>query len=323
MKKILIFKTDRLGDLLNISPIINNLKLNYPSSSITLICSEYNKSIAEYYRNDLNLIVFNKPLIFFLLKNFKFFFFNNYDFIFQLDGKNHSYFTSIFIKAKKKVCIKFIKTKNIFGKLITIKRPNFFINFFFDISEVCYEKYDINNNISFHYLSLYFNLLTKLNIKILTKNHYLPFSRPKKISIFKDSYYLIHIDKRWEQFPNTVYINLKKKILSLSKNSHLVISSNVGGNQVFSYLIDELFDKSNIEIVKDPNLYDTISLVYFSHTCVSSHSGLIVHTAAAFNKKIIDIVSNDIFNELDRWIPFNIVYKRFDINNFINNNFDI
>ena len=75
MKKILIFKTDRLGDLLNISPIINNLKLNYPSSSITLICSEYNKSIAEYYRNDLNLIVFNKPLIFFLLKNFKFFFF--------------------------------------------------------------------------------------------------------------------------------------------------------------------------------------------------------------------------------------------------------
>ena len=28
MKKILIFKTDRLGDFLNISPVINNLKLN-------------------------------------------------------------------------------------------------------------------------------------------------------------------------------------------------------------------------------------------------------------------------------------------------------
>ena len=75
MKKILIFKTDRLGDLLNISPIINNLKLNFPSSTITLVCSEYNKSIAEYYQNDLDLIIFKKPLFFFLLKNIKFIFF--------------------------------------------------------------------------------------------------------------------------------------------------------------------------------------------------------------------------------------------------------
>ncbi|MDC0352702.1 hypothetical protein OAM93_05055, partial [Candidatus Pelagibacter sp.] len=72
MKKILIFKTDRLGDLINISPIINNLKLNYPTSSITLICSEYNKSIANYYHNDVKLIVFKRPIIFFLLKNIKF-----------------------------------------------------------------------------------------------------------------------------------------------------------------------------------------------------------------------------------------------------------
>ena len=75
MKKILIFKTDRLGDLLNISPIINNLKLNFPSSTITLVCSEYNKSIAEYYQNDLNLIIFKKPLFFFFIKEYKIYFF--------------------------------------------------------------------------------------------------------------------------------------------------------------------------------------------------------------------------------------------------------
>ena len=39
MKNFLIFKTDRLGDLINISPIISNIKLHYPSSEITLICS--------------------------------------------------------------------------------------------------------------------------------------------------------------------------------------------------------------------------------------------------------------------------------------------
>ena len=120
MKKILIFKTDRLGDLLNISPIINNLKLNYPSSSITLICSRYNKSIAKYYHNDVKIIVFEKPLIFFLIKNIKFFILNKFDFIFQLDGKNHSYFSSILIRAKKKVCVKFIKSKKILSKIIFI-----------------------------------------------------------------------------------------------------------------------------------------------------------------------------------------------------------
>jgi ADP-heptose:LPS heptosyltransferase len=323
MKKILIFKTDRLGDLLNISPIINNLKLNYPSSSITLICSRYNKSIAKYYHNDVKIIVFEKPLIFFLIKNIKFFILNKFDFIFQLDGKNHSYFTSILIRANKKVCIRFIKSKKIFGKLIYIKRPNFFINYLFDEKEISYEDYNIDNNINYHYLSLYLNLLKKLNIKILSKNHYLPFNESKKISKFKKSYCLIHIDQRWEQFPPSVAINLKNKLITLSKSTNIVISSNIGGNKVFDTLNNEFSNKPNIEIVRDPKLHDTISLVYNSNSCISSHSGLIVHTAAAFNKKIIDIVSKDIFNELDRWIPFNVNYKRIDINNFTEVNFEI
>ena len=323
MKKILIFKTDRLGDFLNISPVINNLKLNYPACSITIVCSEYNKSIAEYYRNDIDLIVFNKPLIFFLIKNFKFIFLNKYDLIFQLDGKNHSYFTSILIRAKKKICIKFLKNKNIFGKLISVNRPNFFVNYFFDDCEISNEDYNINNNTNYHYLSLYLNLLKKLNIEVLSKNHYLPFDKVKQISTFKKDYYLIHVDKRWEQFPKSIFISFKDKILELSKYKNIVISSNVGGNQAFNYLNDELFDNTNVEIINNLNLHDTITLVYFSNTCISSHSGLIVHSAAAFNKKIIDIVSKDIFNELDRWIPYNVNYTRFDINNFTDVDFNI
>ena len=204
-----------------------------------------------------------------------------------------------------------------------VSRPNFLMNYFFDEQEISYENYNIDNNTNYHYLSLYLNLLKKLNIKILSKNHYLPFYKTKKISNFNDGYYLIHIDERWEQFPLDVSINLKEKLLILSKSTNIVISSNIGGNKVFRYLNNELLNKPNIEFIIDPNLHDTISLVYNSKYCVSSHSGLIVHTAAAFNKKIIDIVSKDIFNELDRWIPYNIDYKRIDINNFIEVNFEI
>ena len=100
MKNFLIFKTDRLGDLINISPIISSIKLHYPSSEITLICSKYNYSLAKYYEKDLNLIIYNKPLIFFLVKNFQKLITKKYDAILQLDGKNHSYLISLFVRSK-------------------------------------------------------------------------------------------------------------------------------------------------------------------------------------------------------------------------------
>ena len=42
MKNILIFKTDRIGDLVNISPVLYNLNKNFPKSKISLVCSKYN-----------------------------------------------------------------------------------------------------------------------------------------------------------------------------------------------------------------------------------------------------------------------------------------
>ena len=323
MKNILIFKTDRLGDLLNISPIISNLKSNFPSCNITLICSKYNQSIVKYYNKDLNFIVFDEPLFFFLFKNMKSLLFKRYDFILQLDGKNNSYLASIFIRANKKACIKFIKNKLIFGKSFLITRPNFFINNFFDYTEISRENYNLKDNINYHYLTLYFNLIKKLNVKILSKNHYLPFDDPLKVSSFIENYYLFHIDKRWDLFSKSVGIILKEKIILFSQNKNIVISSNIGGNQTFSYLKNKLHKISNIEFISDSTLHDTISLVYFSDCCISSHSGLIVHSAAAFKKRIIDIVPKDIFNELDRWIPFNTDYKRINIENLANENFDI
>ena len=49
MKRILIFKTDRIGDLVNISPVFDNLLKNFPNSEIFLVCSKYNSSVAKYY----------------------------------------------------------------------------------------------------------------------------------------------------------------------------------------------------------------------------------------------------------------------------------
>ncbi len=321
MKKILIFKTDRLGDLLNISPIISNLKLNNPSCEITLICSNYNEPLVKYYHHDLNYIVFKKSIIAFLIKNSYLIFTNKYDLILQLDGKNHSYLLSALIRSTKKACINFIKYKKFFGLNLKIHRPNFLIKFFFNIIEISYENYNHTNNKKFHYLGLYLSLLTKLNIKIETKRHYLPFN-PNSNNIFLNKRYLLfHLDKRWDAFPIKVRENLKKKIISLSYDNKIVVTSNIGSNNFYNFIKKELLNSINIKFYDEPTLNNIISLVYFSETCVSSHSGLIVHSAAAFNKNVIDIVHEEISNELDRWVPFEINYKRYNVENFLNESF--
>ena len=179
----------------------------------------------------------------------------------------------------------------------------------------------MNDNHKYHYLNLYLNLLKKLNINIFSKEHYLPFNNASNPSDFNESYFLFHIDERWSMFEPTTKYKLKEKILILSKKNKIVITSNIGGNKIFKFLKVEFENSDNIQIIESPDLHKTLSLIYYSNTCVSSHSGLIVHAGAAFKKNIVDLVSPNINNELDRWIPLNINYKRFDINNFNDANF--
>ena len=322
MKKILIFKTDRIGDLLNISPVLNNLKKNFPDSEISLVCSKYNSSVAKHYDFLTKIFIYKKPFIFFLLKNYKFFFFKKYDLILQLDGKNHSYLSSILIRSTKKACIKFIKKKKIFGLELANSRPNYLVSLFFDFKENCIEDYNVSENKSFHYLSLYFNLLTSLDIKIFTKNHFLPF-KSEKISFnnLPTSYYLFHIDKRWDFFENEIENNIEKKIIELSTKGNVVLTSNYNGNKFFNLLKSHLSNKNKIYIFNNTSIDELIYLIGKSHSVVSSHTGMIVHTAAAFNKNVIDIVKKNIFTELDRWVPFNINYQRINIDDFTEYNF--
>ena len=63
MKKILIFKSDRIGDLINISSLIKNLKHNFDNYEITLVCSKYNSDIAKYYPELSSILIFENSII--------------------------------------------------------------------------------------------------------------------------------------------------------------------------------------------------------------------------------------------------------------------
>ena len=64
----------------------------------------------------------------------------------QLDGKKHSYLSSIFIRSKFKACLRFIKNKSIFCINFLTYRPGFFIKYFFNIREDSIENYNILEN---------------------------------------------------------------------------------------------------------------------------------------------------------------------------------
>ena len=90
MVNILIFRTDRIGDLIYTCPTILSIKDYFKDSNITLITSEKNTSYAEKLNIFKNIFEFPKKNIFskinFVYRLSKI----NFDYIFVLDGKERS-----------------------------------------------------------------------------------------------------------------------------------------------------------------------------------------------------------------------------------------
>ena len=244
MKNILIFKTDKLGDLLNITPIISNIKKNYPNCNIDLICSEYNYPLAKYFKQYLNIYKFENSIFFFISKFYKNILKNRYDMILQLDGKKHSYILGSIFRSNIKSCISFEKTKNILGFKFLVYRPNFFFKMFYDNIENSVENYYVKENKKYHYLSLYLKLLEKSNFKIFTKKHFFSNFDINNISKYNLPYYLLHVDQRWMSFDKDIEIQIVSKIKELSINNKLIITSDNEDNFFLIILI------LNLEIIQ-------------------------------------------------------------------------
>jgi heptosyltransferase III len=316
MKKILIFKSDRIGDLINISSLIKNLKHNFDNSEITLVCSKYNSEIAKYYPELSTILIFENSIIKFILKYLYQIFFNKYDYIFQLDGKKKSYFLAIILRSKFKSCLFYMKQKSILGFNYILKRPNYFNTFFYDCLIECNEKLDEKSNSKYHYLNLYLSMLKNYNLNIITNEHYLPFNG--KIDPTFTDYFHIHIDDRWNKFDINFYNKFLNCLIALNNSKKIYITSNINGNEFFNNIKNNLSMSTNVKFNKNASLSELINIIYNCHTSLSNHAGLTVHVAASFKKNIIDIVSPNLNLHYDRWIPNKINYKRYNFNNFTN-----
>ena len=133
MKKILIFRTDRLGDYLIHSRPIFEIKKKYKDSFITVVCSSINKKMlkqADYIDELLEYNsenpFFSKLKLFFYLIKFK------YYSIFILDGKFFSYLCNCFLRSQVKNGLVYKYKKKIIIPLTFYKPSKLYSYFFFD-----------------------------------------------------------------------------------------------------------------------------------------------------------------------------------------------
>ena len=344
-EKILILKSDKIGDFINFSPCLKILKDNFIDCHITMVCSEYNFPIVRNYKYIDNLIVFKSKYSFInLVKNFKTLFNVKYNYLFQYDARNSSYWISLFINAKLKSAICYIKEKKILKFKYYIYRPSKILLSFFKNHEFCYEDYSQRS----HYQSNYIKLLENLNFKITSKKNLFfldTFFESTFNSFYNDvitkGYLLFHFDEKWDKYYKIDRENVLKIIDIISSKNNVVITLGIKNfsfanelNKIFSNynFINNKFllvsKKSNNKVFLLNNVPLNL-LAYFvknSKKNVSSHAGTIVHMSPAFGVEFVDIIKKSKNEEYNRWIPLISNYRRInfeEINEKYLENFEI
>ena len=132
MKKIIIFRTDRLGDFIINSRTIYELKNKFEDVRLIIVCSEINKKIISKFNFIDEVITYHKKYNF--LQRIKIFFNiikNSYYASFVMDGKNFSFLCNAFLRSKYKLGISYKSFKEILNITINFYRPSFIYRFFF------------------------------------------------------------------------------------------------------------------------------------------------------------------------------------------------
>ncbi len=296
MNKILVFRTDRIGDFLVSTPIFSSLKRKFKNCKIDIVCSNLNYDYVKSFN------FFNKVFLYpdnFLNKLFFYLTLNNYDHILVLDGKKRSIYTSIFKRSA-------IKTLFTPSPLIKNLFKYFFNNVYFidyNIPKIDLIKNFLSNvNCDFYSIDLNF-LLNYENEKHL---------KYKKLD---SEYVILNFDEKWI-FKNYIktYKNIEptfKQLVNflsiLSQNNKLVIVNSFFENPLLEQLkIKKYFQANKNVVIKDKiDIFEFQSLIKYSNCLISCH-GAPSHIASNYNIKVIDIVDN---SEINFFSSYNYHFK--------------
>ena len=259
MKKYLIFRTDRVGDFLLTSILINSIKRNDPYSHISIVASEKNYNYIKTFDN-INEVFLLKNKFFYKLKLIldlrKYF----YDFIILHDEKNRSVFISNLCKYKRRIII---KKSIITSQINKIKK--------------------ILSDLNFNFIEEDLNILknrNNQNIKIKEKFALLHFDEKWIFNEYINEYINIEPSEyQLEMFINSIYSKLNKR---------LIITTGINTPQKLNKVIENI-DNSNISLFSNLKFIDLENIVLQANLIIACH-GAISHIGSANNIKQIDII---------------------------------
>jgi len=315
MKKYYFSRTDRVGDFLMSSILINAIKKNVSNSYIVVIASNKNFD----YIKQLDFI---DEVILYPEKNFikkilllkKILLDNIYSFV-VLDGKKRSIYLSLFSGAKEK----YLFTNKIFYQKLLRK---FFSEIFLDSNKetkileikklLSIKKIKFSND----YLNVLKNRVFKKEIK-------------SKILIADKNNILLHFDEKWidGSYINT-YKNIEPDIESFkiftqkiidTSDQNLIISTGNIDNKIIHDFKSTMKMINNFYYKKDYKgkyiiLFDNLSFLHLEYlvsecNLIISCHGAVTHLASSWDKSVIDIIEYNKEGFYKKWSSHIREYK--------------
>ena len=306
----LIFRTDRIGDYLITSSLINAIKRNDSNSKISIVASEKNyEFIKKYSYIDKVFLLKSKKIshrIKLLIELKK----NKFDNIIISDKKNRSIFFSLFLSSNNKI---FNVSKEYQERFL----KKFFKNVFLDNDNKEYKS--IKKNLSENCQSLGFELKDKDFHYLKINQFQKEFVHGNQININKLDFIQFHCDEKWEienyvksfkKASNLTDIKISHKslmnfliILSKKTSKEIIITTGTIDTKIinqlkesFNKISDFLYEYSD----KDSKIYLMIDQSFFSISHIISKSSLFIcchgaftHIASNYNIKILDIIEKE------------------------------
>ena len=298
MKKILILKNDRVGDLFNSLEAINLIIKNNSDASIEIILSEISKNLNFLFNlNHVKVSYLPYHLTFYdKLKLVSKIIKNSFNKIYILSPKNFYFYLPLISKSKFYA----ISIKN-FNK----SRPsNFLSKKLFKNVVNDRENKKIEDNISSLLIKLCSNGRTFNQNNVLNHNPILSDLFIQNIGLFSN---FIHFHYKHNIFNKNGWdFNKFLKLLqNLSNNYKIILTSDFGNFQYhkkfLEYFSNLNFDKSVNEINLDKKIHylhnintsDLFKLVSMSNTVISPHGAMTV-MGSYLKKNVIDIFDTNI-----------------------------
>lgn len=300
--KILIFRYDKIGDMVVSMPSFEMLRFYFPQLEIWVLASDKNSFLLNNYKSITNFIVYPKGFI----KKIKT--------IFALRKKNFDVIINYVFNRTTKAGLlaNLINQKAIKVNLGHNNRDYLYSKLFNLLFPVSLRKKKPMSEFLCQYLAWIFGLEPKKEFQT-SYNFYIPESSLKiaerlMSSITQRIKLIVNISgrKKWSIVHYKEFISLVKRnfpdvalIFVAHPNDIKMLESITKGekNNVYSYS------------PKINSFYDVISLVKFAHL-VFTYDTSIGHFANAFKVPAIIIYPKE-GSYMDEWLPTNIKYKKY------------